>query len=399
MLAVSFTMRLCTSRVSALLVLVFLSVWCLVVNGDCSLGSSSCNGTSLLTNRASEVSEGIAVTTGVARQGMLTTFTEISVENYTWKETSQSPEEYLDAYCDQIYDSPKITDLLLWDGLSYLPVKTRTMRIPKCKLMGCFPCHCAGVCNSLSDRCCSESVSMLNPMYRVDCVVKKLVVIVSCPDSWVSDDVKKNCEEGVSDWTMTRLVTDVKTKRTFRNKDCAACHRATSLVTWTREVSCKVFQYVYTARSEVELMRQASAGSHTTCNVLYNPLEDANLLKCTTTASYLSNVISTCNTTGRWEAYDRNIKDGCLKLSDIYRVTIPDSRLRQNVFCVVCNGDQPRVTNCDQIVEKSPGLPPLSLLFGLSSDTMRDTTLSTSGCASGRETDFNVSHVTLLLSH
>ncbi|PVD37496.1 hypothetical protein C0Q70_00087 [Pomacea canaliculata] len=293
MLGVSFTMRLCTSRVSALLVLVFLSVWCLVVHGDCSLGSSSCNGTSLLTNRASEVSEGTAVTTGVARQGMLTTFTEISVENYTWKETSQSPEEYLDVYCDQIYDSPKITDLLLWDGLSYLPVKTRTMR----------------------------------------CVAKKLVVIVSCPDSWVSDDVKKNCEEGVSDWTMTRLVTDVKTKRTFRNKDCAACHRATSLVTWTREVSCKVFS--------------------------------------------------------RWEAYDRNSKDDCLKLSDIYRVTIPDSRLRQNVFCVVCNGDKPRVKNCDYIGRRNPGLPPLSLLFGLSSDTMRDTTLSTSGCASGRGTDLD----------
>ncbi|PVD37490.1 hypothetical protein C0Q70_00081 [Pomacea canaliculata] len=280
MLGVSFTMRLCTSRVSGLLVLVCLSVWCLVVNGDCSLGSSSCNGTSLLTNRASDVSEGTAVTTGVARQGMLTTFTKISVEleenveNYTWKEPSPSQEEYLDAYCDQIYDSPDVSDMLLWEGLSYLPVKTRTMRIPKRR---------------------------------------------------------------------ERLVHDSPRDRRENQENL-----------------------------QEQGLRRVSPG-HLTGDM--------------DTRGDVSSIPVRVH--GEVEAYDRDVEDDCLKLSDIYRVTIPESRLQQNVFCAVCNGDQPRAMDCDYMGGRNPGLPPLSLLFGLSSDTMRDTTLSTSGCARGRETDFS----------
>ncbi|PVD37493.1 hypothetical protein C0Q70_00084 [Pomacea canaliculata] len=257
--------------------------------------------------------------------------------------------------------------------------------------MSCFPCRCEGACNISSKRCCSERLPQIPPtdLNLIGCVLEKILAIVNCPRDWVGVETVKNCAGSLNDWSMTLPVTDLETRRTFRNKDCAACHRATSLVTWSRAVTCQVFQYVFSARSEDDLLRLASTGSHTTCDVQYTPPAGASLLKCVGASRYFSEVIATCNTTGRWAAYDSDVEEWCLKYFDIYfRVISTGLRVYQNIFCAICNGDQPQVTGCvfddfhSSFISVPNHLPPLTLLLGLSSRPSQEGARHSVECAS-----------------
>ncbi|PVD37489.1 hypothetical protein C0Q70_00080 [Pomacea canaliculata] len=99
--------------------------------------------------------------------------------------------------------------------------------------------------------------------------------------------------------------------------------------------------------------------------------------------------MATCNTTGLWSDYDSDVEEGCLKFLSIYVcIRGREGRVYQNIFCAVCNGDKPLVTDCIQwtlpsfAAVLSNRLPPLTLLLGLASPPPQGGARQSVECAS-----------------
>ncbi|PVD37494.1 hypothetical protein C0Q70_00085 [Pomacea canaliculata] len=294
---------------------------------------------------------------------------------FFWNKTRQTPEGYLEEYCPQQCVDDNIDEYEMTITTANTPLLVSPTRSkPLCTNMNCFPCDCDGACDFSSTRCCSLAFRTSSAVVSyVGCLVDSFLAVMKCPEHWSDEEttVREDCERNPENHLLAEPGTDMESGKTFRNRNCATCHNASSLAVWTRSLHCEHFQYVYTATSEDKMITMATA-SNTSCTINFLPPKNVSLLKCEHAADFFSDVIHTCNVTGRWEAYDEEIEKYCLEMDDLfYRVKNRTGQVYQNLFCAICNGDYPQPVPCAS-ASLSPGgknspapLPPLTLLLGV----------------------------------
>jgi hypothetical protein len=180
------------------------------------------------------------------------------------------------------------------------------------------------------------------------------------------------------------MVTDKKTGRVYRNKHCADCNGIQNYEKLNLRIECEdsdsLMKLVTNHQREKYLMENCSFGAHLSGKI-----------KGPSHCIPQTHLISTCNTTGSWNFYDKEILEGCLaKGSDqstIFR-HVGDDYFEQlahyaNVYCFLCNGNfhVKSVETCKQTDEKNgqkSGLIPLHIIL--------DTTILDEDTSTSRET-------------
>ena len=196
-------------------------------------------------------------------------------------------------------------------------------------------------------------------------------MVTQCPadDTNVEDRDRQLCEHPGFDGNLESLqpVSDLSESTHFMNKYCAFCNGRFDISPhkeWELEIYCNDFISLADANllNTIEDKR---------CNILYKPPSSAILQVCDRSTQY---TISTCNATGKWNAYDKFIEMACNSFAD------PFNQTYKNYFCMLCNTranlqiskDSKCDTDFDKIISVSPpffAILDVNLWKGLTGDT------------------------------
>ncbi|KAL8563503.1 hypothetical protein ACOMHN_066170 [Nucella lapillus] len=250
-----------------------------------------------------------------------------------------------------------------------------SLRAMKCFNLDCFPCSVSSSC-AMGTCCLEELIEATEDVGTyAGCMENQELGIVGCPNEWPRDDnVRQACENGTGRFTTDEPVSYLAEKLTFRNKDCAICHDIHTYVPWTRSISCKHFQYVYTAQSVEELLEKAS-DRISTCTISMTAPRGALTQPCPSYRKkwYSTNLIKSCNVTGKWAQRDAAFEGYCEQYQALsLRIYHKSSNhLFQNLYCAECNGVRGYLEPCSNdtgIMARDMSArrtPPLTLLLGV----------------------------------
>ncbi|XP_041351186.1 uncharacterized protein LOC121370140 [Gigantopelta aegis] len=215
----------------------------------------------------------------------------------------------------------------------------------------CEPCQCDDFC-SLYDDCCPdilsrqsnisigdnhrlprECVSAISRMYgdRIENVtaravaVRRYFMVTSCQN----DEMSQLC----ADSPTLPPVTSVADNVTFLNKYCAACNNVTQYRPWAVKIDCTEKLNVSIYRTALQLL--TASLNDDTCAVYHHPPNGVTAREC----FYDDSVISKCNVTGMWPAYDAFTERAC---GTFTTVKLLDGRRYRNPFCFICNAESYR---------------------------------------------------------
>ncbi|XP_061179462.1 uncharacterized protein LOC133188090 [Saccostrea echinata] len=149
-------------------------------------------------------------------------------------------------------------------------------------------------------------------------------VIGSCPVG-TNFNLSTECtkERSKVDILLHPPVTSAITKISYINKYCASCNNASLLEEWNVNIECEKETDFNFLSSYQEIIDLAIIQS---CRIIYiSPISARNCSKKS------DEKIGSCNVTGSWLFYDKQIEQACLSQ---YDVTIGIFR---NIFCAMCN--------------------------------------------------------------
>lgn len=242
-------------------------------------------------------------------------------------------------------------DTTALDDFSIEPPFTRN---PEC----CQECSCdVNVCN-VEGTCCLRALDHLptvqesrdalqmtceypqlrpyKPLMMANMLVPVLM-IRRCLNRGDSGLVDKCEDPGKYDDIFTKVpVVDSESLFSYHNRYCAACNGVNdeNIVFWKTEVGC--LNGWYNPANVTSLAR--GIRDTVDCNLLY---EIPDVPGLSVPGCY--KVVSNCNETGLWKAYDPLIEAACLAYTTVY-----DYRYK-NVFCYLCNTNDGRApTTCLQ---------------------------------------------------
>ena len=235
---------------------------------------------------------------------------------------------------------------------------------------------------------------------------RRFLAVVRCPEQHPDPTLRQECEHGKGNFTTDEPVTDLATQVVYRNPHCAKCHGVDRYTPWRLGVDCSHFQYLYTVRSELELLGEVSDAdtkAYSGCTVKHIPPVDSSPKTCGPffRDSVPGPFIQTCNVTGLWTKLDEDVHTNCAKFTALHfrvREFSHPHRLFMNLFCALCNGFQLLTNRCSVIPHSKPPLHgPLTFLLGLQ-DRQETSTVTVDNCPAGQWLFFDVSISPLRLS-
>ena len=214
----------------------------------------------------------------------------------------------------------------------------------------CSSCSCDTSDCDIYDNCCLSALDNLPTIdesistVRMSCVLPQLksvqdrglesasynvrmfTVCIEATNS--SQDIIDKCENAAhyTDIFSHIPVGDVLSGLTYTNKYCALCHGIPEdrHEYWTVEITCNELFQANDISTIVEDIQATE-----TCNLQYSVPSDS-ISKRSTCSTLL---ISTCNETGLWQVYDKEVETACLAYTSPYKINY------KNVFCFICNID------------------------------------------------------------
>ena len=237
----------------------------------------------------------------------------------------------------------------------------------------------------------------------------RFLAVVRCPEQHPDPTLRQECEHGKGNFTTDEPVTDLATQVVYRNPHCAKCHGVDRYTPWRLQVDCKHFQYLYTVRSELELLkelRDADTKRHNVCTLHHVPPLHSSPLHCTRffqrdgPHALGHRVIRSCNVTGLWTELDDDVRSNCAKFTALqFRVResgLP-GRIFINLFCAMCNGVQPKTRVCTiSFPQPRLSVGPLRFLLGMQ-DRHETVTGTVDTCPAGQWLSLDVSMATGLV--
>ena len=147
----------------------------------------------------------------------------------------------------------------------------------------------------------------------------------------VSEDIIARCEHAdmYTELYTQVPVSDESTGLAYQNTYCGLCNGVPEerLTHWGVHLACN--EGTFHADNITAIVEEVLSTS--TCNLMYyalfsNSIEPLHVLQC-------SEWISTCNETGVWQVYDKDIEAACHAYTTVYK------QRYKNVFCFICNSD------------------------------------------------------------
>lgn len=177
--------------------------------------------------------------------------------------------------------------------------------------------------------CTETNILHSNPQQKH---TKPVLMIDKCPNT--SDyTLRKECE--ISSDLETQLqntpVTLINSGDTFRNIYCLNCFNIYNVSlervqTWTLKIECKDKVNFNFLPSYLAVIKHAKTKN---CDIFFQ--SSSSITKhCQIHLEKTNDIISTCNVSGTWTTYDRNIELAC----QIYDNSFYSFK---NVFCLICN--------------------------------------------------------------
>lgn len=217
----------------------------------------------------------------------------------------------------------------------------------------CKGCSCSVDSNIQGEQCpntnlepSSRRKACIRPQYLMygqtkNNVIHSYYMVVSCSPDFVNhDDVISKCtseQRDADNWLDLSLfipVSSLHTKTTYKNMYCAMCNleKQENIADWKLQVACSTeIPFIKPPSNQIELLTMIR--QYKTCNIyFYDMLIDNS--KCDW-GQY-----TTCNQTGTWGHYDKVIDHGCNSYTSLY---VGHYR---NVFCFMCNQDEPPFMGC-----------------------------------------------------
>ena len=200
-------------------------------------------------------------------------------------------------------------------------------------------------------------------------------------------------------------MTDLATQVVYRNPHCAKCHGVDRYTPWRLGVDCKHFQYLYTVRSELELLEEVSdtdTKTHNVCSMNHSPPVDSSPKPCGPffRGSVPGPFIQTCNVTGLWTKLNEDVHTNCAKFTALHfrvREVVPPHSTFMNLFCALCNGVQLLTSQCTSVSDiEPPQQGPLTFLLGLQ-DRQETPAVTVDTCPAGQWLSLDVSITPLWL--
>ena len=157
--------------------------------------------------------------------------------------------------------------------------------------------------------------------------VIKYEIISTCPEN-TQEDFHEKCVKSyeIKQKTRTPPVTSVSTGLSFKNKFCAACHNISDAVPWQLMINntCKENLESSTVDEMLKIMVDRKCGS-----IEFRPFHTMAPRICPNVPrSHI--LIDTCNVTGTWKRYDKDINFACNTFEN-------DLKFYKNIFCYLCN--------------------------------------------------------------
>ena len=196
----------------------------------------------------------------------------------------------------------------------------------------CGSCFCDDYCFADEDvsPCCPDMYFKYGFTECTDFTVKagflepKLHAVIGlCPPD-ADASVVKNCTRDRSEEELlqTPPIYSYATKRTYKNRYCALCNNITDFYEWKLEFACPEktdFNHL-SSYEEISLLTKQK-----NCSIIFSTYHEPDECKPST-----QETISSCNVSGTWRHYDRQIEMACLSA---YHTSI----LFRNIFCAICN--------------------------------------------------------------
>ena len=157
----------------------------------------------------------------------------------------------------------------------------------------------------------------------------KRLMVTTCPgDS--TEEVRKTCNNVQSDLKFRLLhqpVTDISSLVVFANRYCAECHNVTDYLEWNIDINCTLFADFNFLSTLDEIIRHA----YESLCAIQSVDESLNKTSNPTICLEDNDQIRSCNTTGRWNRFDSDVKAACeSEFTGQFRVF-------RNIFCFMCN--------------------------------------------------------------
>jgi hypothetical protein len=156
-------------------------------------------------------------------------------------------------------------------------------------------------------------------------------VIDACPN-FAEDPSYQKCNQPteIQDYVM---VTETRTGRVYRNKHCAECNGIRNYVSLNLRIVCKDML----SMAKLSTQRQREKYVMENCSLMVHLKTK---IKGMSHCVPKSETITTCNITGKWDFYNKELDEGC-KANNIDRNTIfmnfPGGNYYANVYCYLCN--------------------------------------------------------------
>ena len=230
---------------------------------------------------------------------------------------------------------------------------------------------------------------------------QRFLSVVRCPEQHPDPTLRQECEHGKGNFTIDEPVTDLATQVVYRNPHCAKCHGVDGYTPWRLQIECQHFQYLYTVRSELELLEEVSdvdTNRHIECTLNHVHPPYSSPKDCGPLFPKYSPLIRTCNVTGRWTKLDEDVQTNCAKFTALHfrvREIWPTMSMFMNLFCALCNGVQIKTELCNRLKDiEQPPPGPLTFLMGLQ-DRQETAAVTVDTCPAGQWLSLDVS-ITLL---
>ncbi|XP_041347265.1 uncharacterized protein LOC121367221 [Gigantopelta aegis] len=205
----------------------------------------------------------------------------------------------------------------------------------------CDDCSCSENCQQSGD-CCPDLVLLYNQTHQREkypgCIgdeipltkdTKSYLIINWCPKYYNVTHLKMACEEPpYTDWSSVVPHFNIDSGTSFRNSYCAQCHGQNNTRSWSTSISCSSFDNALHEADSLLVLFNATVKSKV-CSIHFAPPS----LDTQTCKARQGAVIDSCNVTGKWRFYDKNIAKACSMFSHVVNGTY------RNVFCYLCNTD------------------------------------------------------------
>lgn len=190
----------------------------------------------------------------------------------------------------------------------------------------CPSCSCSEECDYLRNCCLDESYTSCVPTtVSVNHFVDKngVQMVSFCPGT--HDIEYESCLQLFTEYNfLTNIpVYSLHTNKTYVNAKCSKCHGDNDIIPWRYYISCPGIN--------IDIDDYTDGSS-----LWYNGMENGCTLTLTPPVNTFQRhcevnvLIRTCNITGNWDVYDKEIEDACAYYRKPYE-------LYENIFCFLCN--------------------------------------------------------------